>query len=65
MYRRSKFLEVLLDIRQEMAAESDHEVDQFVQNLWRETASDRKTQHSKTPLNGSEITKAAVKVRTR
>ena len=33
MYRRSKFLELLLDIRQQMAAEADHDVDQFVDNL--------------------------------
>ena len=33
MYPRSKFLEVLLNIRCEMAAEADHDVDEFVQNL--------------------------------
>ena len=29
MYRRPKFLEILLDIRQEMARESDYDVDLF------------------------------------
>jgi hypothetical protein len=33
MYRRSKFLELLLNIRVDMAREADHDVDQFVQDL--------------------------------
>jgi hypothetical protein len=31
MYRRTKFLEVLLKIREEMARESDYDVDFFVE----------------------------------
>jgi hypothetical protein len=31
MYRRPKFLEILLDIRQEMAHEVDYDVDLFVE----------------------------------
>ena len=31
MYRRPKFLEILLDIRQEMAHEADYDVDLFVE----------------------------------
>jgi len=31
MYRRSKFLEVLLEIRQEMAREADYDVDLFAE----------------------------------
>ena len=31
MYRRSKFLEILLEIRQEMARESDYDVDLFAE----------------------------------
>ncbi|QYO67147.1 hypothetical protein [Leptolyngbya sp. 7M] len=31
MYRRSKFLEVLIDIRQEMAREADFDTDLFVE----------------------------------
>lgn len=31
MYRRPKFLEVLLNIREEMAREADYDIDLFVQ----------------------------------
>lgn len=31
MYRRPKFLEVLIEIRQEMAREADHDVDLFAE----------------------------------
>ena len=31
MYRRTKSLEVLLDIRQQMAKDADHDVDLFVE----------------------------------
>lgn len=31
MYRRPKFLEVLLDIRQEMARQADYDVDLFAE----------------------------------
>lgn len=31
MYRRSKFLEVLIEIRQEMAREADYDVDFFAE----------------------------------
>ncbi|MBK6724735.1 MAG: hypothetical protein IPG58_16150 [Acidobacteria bacterium] len=31
MYRRPKFLEILLDIRREMAAEADHDVELFAE----------------------------------
>lgn len=33
MYRRPKFLEVLLEIRQEMAREADYDVDLFAEML--------------------------------
>jgi hypothetical protein len=32
MYRRPKFLEVLLEIRREMALEADYDVDLFAEN---------------------------------
>jgi hypothetical protein len=32
MYRRPKFLEILLEIRQEMAKEADYDVDLFAEN---------------------------------
>ena len=33
MYRRPKFLEILLDIRREMAAEADYDVDLFAERV--------------------------------
>jgi hypothetical protein len=33
MYRRPKFLEVLIEIRQEMARESDYDVDLFAEHI--------------------------------
>ena len=33
MYRRPKFLEVLLEIRQEMSRESDYDVDLFAEKI--------------------------------
>jgi hypothetical protein len=33
MYRRSKFLEVLLDLRQEMAREADYDLDLFAEMI--------------------------------
>ena len=33
MYRRSKFLEILLEIRQEMALEADYDVDLFAEHI--------------------------------
>ncbi len=33
MYRRPKFLEVLIDIRQEMARQSDYDVDLFAEMI--------------------------------
>lgn len=38
MYRRPKFLEVLLDIRQEMAREADYDVDFFAEMVRTGTA---------------------------
>jgi hypothetical protein len=66
MYRRSKFLELLLEIRQDMAREADHDVDQFVEDLRREpVADDVATPTPAAPLNGSEIAKAAMVARKR
>ncbi len=33
MYRRPKFLEILIEIRQEMARESDYDVDLFAEHI--------------------------------
>lgn len=38
MYRRPKFLEVLIEIRQEMARESDYDVDVFAETARRGNA---------------------------
>lgn len=45
MYRRPKFLEVLLEIRREMALESDYDVDLFAETARSGTRSIR-TSHS-------------------
>ena len=64
MYRRSKFLELLLEIRQEMAEEAGHDVDEFVQGLRDESRSPTATtgndqaETGNARLNGSEIRKA-------
>jgi hypothetical protein len=64
MYRRSKFLELLLEIRQDMAREAGYEVDQFVQDLGVETgaqpaAVEDSGRLASEPQKTSEITKAA------
>ncbi len=33
MYRRPKFLEILIEIRQEMACEADYDVDLFAEHI--------------------------------
>ena len=38
MYRRPKFLEVLIEIRQEMAREADYDIDLFAEQVRRGTA---------------------------
>jgi hypothetical protein len=44
MYRRSKFLEVLLDLRQEMAREADYDVDLFAEMIRSGRISERRAQ---------------------
>ena len=63
MYRRSKFLELLLEIRREMAEEAGHDLDQFVQNLHggrsrmvKSTAAP--VRHANHSVNGTELKKA-------
>lgn len=34
MYRRPKFLEILLEIREEMSREAEFDIDLFVENLF-------------------------------
>ena len=53
-------MELLLDIRREMAEEADHDIDQFVQNIGvgapKDKASTGKDERYR--LNGSELRKA-------
>jgi len=63
MYRRSKFLELLLEIRCEMAEEAGHDLDQFVQNLHGGRSITAKSsaapvRHADHRVNGTELKKA-------
>jgi hypothetical protein len=64
MYRRSKFLELLLEIRRDMAEEAAHDVDEFVQNLRDQVGTPIAKNRAdaggpgNVRLNGSEIRKA-------
>ena len=46
MYRRPKFLEVLLDIRQEMAREADFDVDLFAEIVRHGPVATQRVRHS-------------------
>ncbi len=46
MYRRPKFLEVLIEIRQEMAREADYDVDFFAELVRSGRRSENKMTHS-------------------
>lgn len=46
MYRRPKFLEVLLEIRQEMSREADYDVDFFAEMVRSGRQTKKKTSHS-------------------
>ena len=46
MYRRPKFLEVLIEIRQEMAREADYDVDLFAEIVRSGRRSSSKTRYS-------------------
>ena len=54
MYRRPKFLEVLLEIRQEMAREADYDVDLFTEMIRAGSFSDDKTTYKLTEDSDSE-----------
>jgi hypothetical protein len=61
MYRRPKFLELLLEIRREMAEEAGHDIDQFVQNIHCGPSHENSAANTNKNyrLNGSELKKAA------
>jgi hypothetical protein len=46
MYRRPKFLEVLIEIRQEMAREADYDTDLFAEIVRSGRGSRKKVSHS-------------------
>ena len=54
MYRRPKFLEVLLEIRQEMAREADYDVDLFAEMVRGGSFSEHGNEYN---LNGEENSK--------
>jgi hypothetical protein len=54
MYRRAKFLEILIEIRQEMAHEADYDVDLFAE-LARRGGSDRTVGRRKKLTNPRKV----------
>ena len=56
MYRRPKFLEILLDIRQDMAHEADYDVDLFIETA--RTGRRPAAGNTKRPTTGPESRKA-------
>ena len=70
MYRRPKFLEILLEIRQEMALEADYDVDLFAERVRTGNASaaevvDKPSTSDDAPVvksNGRPSRKAEVKI---
>lgn len=53
MYRRPKFLEVLLEIRQEMAREADYDVDLYTEMVRSGTLSKETATHSLAESSGT------------
>ncbi len=68
MYRRSKFIEVLLEIRKEMSAEADFDVDLFAEMARTGSTSvaekDRKAMRTADPANTADDEIARVESRT-
>ena len=63
MYRRPKFLEVLLEIRQEMAREADYDVDLFAEMVRSGRIADGEKIHALTENgSGDEKTKPEIKI---
>lgn len=52
MYRRPKFLEVLLEIRQEMSRESDYDVDLFAEMVRSDKFAKNENQYDLSEPNG-------------
>ena len=64
MYRRPKFLEVLLQVREDMAREADYDVDRFSE-IVRSGNGGAKVKEHKLTENGSENGVSASKPRRR
>ncbi len=63
MYRRPKFLEVLLEIRQEMAREADYDVDLFAEMVRSgRTAEAEKIHALPEPADGEKKQKSEIKI---
>ncbi len=52
MYRRPKFLEILLEIRQEMSREADYDVDLFAEMVRSDKFAKDEKQYDLSELNG-------------
>lgn len=68
MYRRSKFLELLLAIREEMAEEAEYDLDLFVQDLRAHDVGRRsagQARGDKLPVNGTSPAKKTASGRKR
>ena len=68
MYRRPKFLEVLLEIREEMSREADYDVDLFAEKVRSEETSKGKKTFSLGENNGNGLqvkTKITTKLKSK
>lgn len=57
MYRRSKFMEILLEIREEMSREADYDVDLFAEIIRSGKSRNKINIHD---LNGAEKSKPVI-----
>jgi hypothetical protein len=61
MYRRPKFLEILIKIREEMAREADYDTDLFAEMVRSGRGAGRKTSHSLSDPETSNGSKAELR----
>ncbi len=54
MYRRSKFMEILLEIREEMSREADYDVDLFAEMIRSGKTQGRKKLYELNGVNGEK-----------
>ena len=65
MYRRPKFLEVLLDIRQEMAREADYDVDLYAEMIRHGSPVNPKKKYSLAEQTNNSATPAGGRIRSK